>query len=187
MNTWHRIAAITTFGLALAAPGTVLAQGNSSASPAPVGAWLATVTFETIPGAPPPPPPFKEILTLHAGGTVSETNTTLSSASGLLPPPYNLVGSDGYGTWERAGSGKVAITVTKLVFCGEQSAFCFQFAKQPGEQLGYLQVRMIARISGNTLSVDAADSSTTLHVGSDINTPIIIPFGAAAAEGVRLR
>lgn len=187
MNTWHRIAAITTFGLAFTAPGAVLAQGNSSASPAPVGAWLATVTFESIPGAPPPPPPFKEILTLHAGGTVSETNTTLSAASGYLPPPYNLVGSDGYGTWQRAQSGKVAITVTKLVFCGEASLLCSQFAKPQGEQLGYLQIRMVASISGDTLTVDPADSSTTLYVGGDLNTPIFIPFGEAAVEGIRLR
>lgn len=188
VNTWHRIAAITTFGLVMSAPGAASAQGNSSAAPAPAGAWLTTVTFQPNPSGP-VPPPFKEILTLHAGGTVSETNTTLSAASGLLPPPFNLVGSEGYGTWQHARSGKIALTVTKLVFCGEASLFCSQFGKTPGEQFGYLQVRMTASISGDTLTVnpDPAESSTTLFVGDDLDSPMaVIPFGAAAAEGTRL-
>ena len=115
MKTWFRFAALSWIATLLAAPVAVYAQGESASNPAPVGTWLLTVSF-----AGGNPPPFKEILTLHHGGTVTETNGSLNSASGLLPPPFNLIGSDGQGTWQRMpgspviGFGPAASTGVRL-------------------------------------------------------------------------
>lgn len=130
------------------------------------------------------PPPFKEMVTLHAGGTVTETNGTLGVASGFLPPIFNLVGSDGQGAWERLPGGMVRVSLTKLVFCGPASvAFCAP--GQEGQQLGYLRLRFNAKVSGNSVTSAAEDSSTELVLGPDPTAPGI-DFGPASATGFRL-
>ena len=53
-----------------------------------VGTYLLTVA---APGF----PPFQELLALHEGGTVSETNTTLHANS--ANPFLNFNGSEGHG------------------------------------------------------------------------------------------
>jgi hypothetical protein len=69
-NMWRGLAAAIC--LAVASVGPAHADGNN-----PVGTWLITVTFPDNPAGPPAPPPFKEFLTLHHNGTLTETNTTL--------------------------------------------------------------------------------------------------------------
>ena len=88
---------------------------------------------------------------------MSETNASLNSASGLLPPPFNLIGSDGPGTWQRMPGDMAGVAFSRMVFCGAAS-FAFCAPGQEGQQLGYLQVRFQARISGDTLTVDPARS-----------------------------
>ena len=174
-----RFAALTGVAMLLGAPLIAQAQGESASRPAPVGTWLLTVSF--LGGN---PPPFKEIVTLHHGGTVTETNSSLSSASGALPPPFNLIGSDGQGTWQRMPGGMVGVAFSKMVFCGATS-FAFCAPGQEGQQLGYLQVRFQARISGDTLTVDAANSQTVLILGPTPDGPVI-DFGPASSTGIRL-
>jgi hypothetical protein len=171
--------AIAALGLVMTTSQPAVAQAQSASHPNPVGTWLLDVTF--LSGN---PPPFKEMITLHSGGTVTETNATLNAASGLLPPPFNLVGSDGQGVWERLPGGLIGVSVTKLVFCGPASvAFCVD--GQEGQQLGYLRLRLKATVAGNSLTVAASDSSTELVLGPDPTAPGI-NFGPASVTGFRL-
>jgi len=171
--------AVAALGLMMTSSLPAAAQGQSASHPNPVGTWLLEVTF--LSGS---PPPFKEMITLHAGGTVTETNGTLNAASGFLPPPLNLVGSDGQGTWQRLPGGMIGVSLTKLVFCGPASvAFCG--AGQQGQQLGYLRLTLTARVTGTSLTVAADNSSTELVLGPDPTAPGI-NFGPASATGFRL-
>jgi hypothetical protein len=171
--------AVASLGLLAMAAQPSAAQGQSASHPSPVGTWLLEVTF--LSGN---PPPFKEMITLHAGGTVTETNATLNAASGVLPPPFNLVGSDGQGSWERLPGGIIGVSLTKLVFCGPAS-FAFCAPGQEGQQLGYLRLKFKATVSGNSLTIAAGDSSTELVLGPDPAAPGI-NFGPASSTGFRL-
>lgn len=170
---------VAAVGLLMTTAQPSAAQGQSASHPNPVGTWLLDVAF--LSGS---PPPFKEMITLHAGGTVTETNTTLSAASGFLPPPFNLVGSDGQGSWQRLPGGMIGISVTKLAFCGP-TAVGFCAGALPGQQLGYLRLQLKARVSGNSLTVAADASSTQLVLGPDPTAPGI-DFGPASVTGFRL-
>jgi hypothetical protein len=173
------VGAVAALGLMMTTSLPAAAQGQSASHPSPVGTWLLEVTF--LSGN---PPPFKEMITLHSGGTVTETNATLNAASGLLPPPFNLVGSDGQGAWERLPGGMIGVSLTKLAFCGPASvAFCT--AGQEGQQLGYLRLTLKAKVAGNSLTVAADDSSTELVLGPDPTAPGI-NFGPASVTGFRL-
>jgi hypothetical protein len=56
--------AVAALGLLMTTSQPAAAQGQSASHPNPVGAWLLEVTF--LSGD---PPPFKEMITLHSGGT----------------------------------------------------------------------------------------------------------------------
>jgi hypothetical protein len=171
--------AVVALGLMMTALQPAAAQGQSGSNPNPVGTWLLEVTF--LSGN---PPPFKEMITLHSGGTVSETNATLNAASGLLPPPFNLIGSDGQGAWERLPGGMIGVSLTKLVFCGPASlAFCGP--GQQGQQLGYLRLTLKLKVAGNSVTVAADGSRTELVLGLDPTAPGV-DFGPASATGFRL-
>lgn len=179
MKGKYLFGAVASLGLLMSVPSPASAQGQSASNPNPVGTWLLEVTF--LSGN---PPPFKEMITLHAGGTVTETNATLNAASGFLPPPLNLVGSDGQGSWQRLPGGMINISVTKLAFCGPLAVgFCA--GALPGQQLGYLRLNLKAKVSGNSLTVAANGSSTQLVLGLDPTAPGI-DFGPATATGFRL-
>jgi len=78
-------------GLASAAVASPPAQSNANN---PEGSWLLTVSFPAQ--GTNPPLSFKEIVTLHAGGTLTETNSTLNAASGVLgfaEGGFGLIGS----------------------------------------------------------------------------------------------
>ena len=180
MKGRYLLGAVASIGLLMTASHPASAQGQSASNPNPVGTWLLDVTFASG-----NPPPFKEMITLQAGGTVTETNATLNAASGFLPPPFiNLVGSDGQGSWQRLPGGMVGIAVTKLVFCGPEAVdFCAGLV--PGQQLGYLRLTLKAKVSGNSLTVAANDSSTELVLGPDPAAPGV-NFGPASSTGMRL-
>ncbi|MEM7282583.1 MAG: hypothetical protein AAF438_13250 [Pseudomonadota bacterium] len=155
----------------------------------PGGAWVVDVEFPFVDGAPPPPPPFKEILTFHALGTVSETNTLLNESSyvpglgqgcgftgpgGLLE--LNCNGGDGYGTWRRTGRNTLSFVFVKLVFDGQNN------------HVGYLRVtanRM--KFHGNRLEQSARHGLTEFLVGTDIAAAVAIPLGGADSSGTRIR
>ena len=135
----------------------------------PVGTWLITVEFPE--GG---PPPFKEFLVFNAGGTLTETNTTLHANSALNPAsPLPLNGSMGSGAWKRIGKRTVKFTFIKLVFSAS------------GVHEGYLRVSGKARINGNHWTGEA---STELLFGTDLDNPLnVIPFGTAPSSGKRIR
>ena len=134
-----------------------------------VGTWLVTVEFPE--GG---PPPFKEFLVFNAGGTLTETNTTLHANSALNPAsPLPLNGSMGSGAWKRIGKGAVKFTFIKLVFSAN------------GVHEGYLRVSGKARIHGNHWTGEA---STELLFGTDLDNPLsVIPFGTAPSSGNRIK
>ncbi len=135
----------------------------------PVGTWLVTVEFPE--GG---PPPFKEFLVFNAGGTLTETNTTLHANSALNPAsPLPLNGSMGSGAWKRIGKSAVKFTFIKLVFGAG------------GVHEGYLRVSGKARINGNYWTGEA---STELLFGTDLDNPLnVIPFGTAPSSGKRIK
>ena len=155
----------------------------------PAGTWVVDVVFPVVDGAPPPPPAFKEVLSFHALGTMSETNTLLNENShnpalgqgcGFTGPggslELNCNGSDGYGSWRRTGRNKLSFVFVKLVFDGQNN------------HVGYLRVsaqRM--RFRGNKIEQRAEDGLTEFLVGTDIDSAIAIPLGGADSSGLRIR
>lgn len=151
----------------------------------PEGSWLLEVNFP--PQFSNPPLSFKELVTIHAGGTLTETNSTLNAASGVLgfPIGFGLVGSDGQGTWRRTQSGQIEMVFRKMAFCGTAAVgLCTQFGKSPGDFLGYLVVRMNAVVKGDAF--ESTQSDTNLVIGTTPDSSVVIPFGAATATGTRL-
>lgn len=155
----------------------------------PSGAWLLAVEFPSIPGAPPPPPAFKETLTLHALGTVSESNTLLNENSynpalgmgcGFTGPggslELNCNGSEGTGSWRRTGRKTIAFVVVKFVYDG-----------MTNEHVGYLRVSSErAVIDGNQLTQESEFTLTEFLVGADLDTAIAVPLGGANSVGYRI-
>lgn len=155
----------------------------------PAGAWLLSVEFPVVPGAPPPPPAFKETLTLHPLGTVSESNTLLNENSynptagmgcGFTGPngslELNCNGSEGTGAWRRTGRKTISFTVVKFVYDGVTN-----------EHVGYLRVSSRrAVISGNKFVQNANFTLTEFLVGSDFDTAIAVPLGGADSVGFKI-
>ena len=155
----------------------------------PIGAWILNVEFPPVDGAPPPPPAFRETLTFHVVGTVSESNTLLNENSynpafgqgcGFTGPggslELNCNGSEGTGSWRRKGRNKIEFVAVKLVYDGVTNA-----------QVGFLRVRGTLEIDGDRISQDAENSLTEVLIGTDYETAIAIPLGGANATGVRIR
>lgn len=156
----------------------------------PDGAWLLDIEFPAVPGAPPPPPAFKETLTFHTFGTVTEINTLLNENSynpalgqgcGFTGPggslELNCNGSIGTGSWRRTGGRTLSFVVIKFLFDGETNA-----------HVGYLRVSSEKiRFSRNRIEQDSGDSLTEVLIGTDIDTAIAIPLGGADATGTRIR
>lgn len=172
---------------------TTAASGDSPRYGAPAipdGAWLLDVEFPAVPGAPPPPPAFKETLTFHTFGTVTEINTLLNENSynpalgqgcGFTGPggalELNCNGSIGTGTWRRTGGRTLSFVVIKFLFDGETNA-----------HVGYLRVSSdVVRFGRNGIRQRAEDSLTEVLIGTDLDTAIAIPFGGANASGKRIR
>ena len=131
----------------------------------PVGTFVLTVTTAAA-------PPFREIITLHAGGTISETNSTLHPNS--ANPFFNFNGSEGYGTWERGPAKTVVLKVVKMVFDGDTN-----------QHVGYLVVEAIARIDGDSFT--NLESDVNILLGPDLFNPTgRIPLGPTDAVGTRI-
>lgn len=132
----------------------------------PEGTFILTVTAAGTPS-------FKELLTLHRGGAISETNTTLHPNS-ANPPAFPFNGSDGYGAWERGPGKTVVIKFVKMVFDGGTN-----------EHVGYLVVEAIARIEGDEFT--NLESDVNILIGPDLFNPFnIIPLGPTDAVGRRI-
>ncbi len=137
----------------------------ASSSSRPAGTFILTVTAKGT-------PPFQELLTLHKGGTISETNTTLHPNSANEFFPFN--GSDGYGAWQRGPAGTVILKFVKMVFDGETN-----------EHIGYLVVDATALIVGDTFT--NLESDVNILIGPDLFNPFnIIPLGPTDAVGTRI-
>ena len=133
-------------------------------SNSPEGTYLVTVT---APGT----PPFKELITLHAGGTLSETNTTLHPNSANPFFPFN--GSDGYGIWSRGSNKTVELKVVKMVFDADNA------------HIGYLVVEATALIDGDEFT--NLESDVNILIGPDLFNPFnVIPLGSTDAVGTRI-
>lgn len=156
----------------------------------PAGAWLLTVEFPAVPGAPPPPPAFRETLTLHPLGTASESNTLLNENSynpalgmgcGFTGPggslELNCNGSEGTGTWRRTGRNTISFVIVKFVYDGLTN-----------EHVGYLRVRSDrAVIRGDALIQQSGFTLTEFLVGPDLATAVAVPLGGADSTGYRIR
>ena len=147
-------------GLLAFTPGQPTMSSNN-----PEGTFILTVTAS---GA----PVFKELITLHRGGTISETNTTLHPNSANPFFPFN--GSDGYGAWERGPGQTVVIKVVKMVFDGETN-----------EHIGYLVVEATALIRDDEFT--NLESDVNILIGPDLFNPFdVIPLGPTDAVGRRI-
>lgn len=175
--------------LGLFAAATANATDRPYIFAGPAGAWLLDVEFAAVPGQPPPPPAFKETLTFHVLGTVSESNTLLNENSynpafgqgcGFTGPggslELNCNGSDGTGTWRRVGRNKLSFIVLKFAYDGKTN-----------QHVGYLRVSGELNFSGNDIRQSSLDSLTEFLVGTDLETAKAIPLGGADAVGQRIR
>ena len=184
-STARLLAVLLGLGVALAAN----ASDQDYVYAGPAGAWLLHVEFPAAPDGPPPPPAFKETLTFHVLGTVSESNTLLNENSynpalgqgcGFTGPggslELNCNGSNGTGNWRRTGYNSLSFVVLKFVYDGATNA-----------HVGYL------RVSGKLSHVDgeirqqSGNSLTEILIGTDPDTAIAIPLGGADAVGKRIR
>lgn len=146
------------------------AQGAAKhGKPKLTGTWLFDVTFPPEAGV----PDFKETITFHKGGTVSESNTLLHANS--ANPFFNFNGSDGQGTWRRHDDDLIAFRFVKLVFDGDSN-----------QHIGYLRVTSVGSIENGLLIQDSENSLTELILGPDIETGVVQPFGGADAVGKKI-
>lgn len=144
---------LSLFAAALLLPA-VAAAGN------PVGTWILTVEF-------PGQAPIKEILTLHHGGTVSDTIVSFRQPET----------SDGFGTWKRGPGNTVVLRFVKLTYF-------------TGEHDGYIVLRAVAEIDGDDFT--SLEAQLEYRVGTDFDAPIEIQdwdelFGMPVAWGPRLQ
>lgn len=88
---------LTAVLVALSA-GRPNAQSNGSGGPADlVGTWAVQVTLRNCASGAPLGPAFHSLVTLHAGGTISESTVSPAFAVGQRGPAH--------GTWTRTGHG----------------------------------------------------------------------------------
>jgi hypothetical protein len=134
----------------------------------PVGTWSMNVTFPAESGI----PPFTELLSLMPGGVVVETNSQLHPNSANQILPFN--GSPGHGAWERRAPCRIKFKVLKQVFDPTQHF------------LGFIRITVRARIDGDTISNEFADSNVELVFGTDPDAPPSLIFGGSSSVGKRV-
>ena len=145
------------------------------------GTWVVNVAFDN--GL-----QFQELLTLHRGGTLTETNGGLHASSfpdpnaipsEFGPPPFN--GSDGHGTWRYLKDCRIQWSFVKLLFSGANTPVA-------GLHVGYLRVRSVAKIVGNQYMSMPQSTVTELVFGPDPRTenPMFVQnFGPSVSVGSR--
>jgi hypothetical protein len=159
------------------------------------GTWLVDVDFPAVPGL-----HFKQLLTLHKGGTLTETNGGLHANSfpgPVLPPgvpaPPPLNGSDGHGSWELLRGCRVQWSFLKMVYAGvdiplpPSEEFPAGHVIPAGSHAGYLRVRSVARIMGDQYVTVIGDTSTQLLFGPDPLAPIFVPPAIGDSVGIGYR
>lgn len=167
MNTSRRWAMALMISLL---PAAAMANGGSSDGDRcdPVGTWSVNVTFPPESGL----PPFNELLSLLPGGVVLETNSQLHPNSANAFLPFN--GSTGHGAWVRRANCRIKFKVLKQVF-------------DPTQQLlGFVRITVRAKIDGNTISNEVADSNVELIFGTDPDAPPVMVFGGSSSQGKRV-
>lgn len=187
LTSW--IARLLLVMLGLGIPFAASASDRNNIFSGPTGAWLLDVAFPAAPNAPPPPPPFKETLTFHVLGTVSESNTLLNENSynpaldqgcGFTGPngslELNCNGGEGTGSWRRTGRKTLSFVVLKFVYDGVTNA-----------HVGYLRVSGNLRFSNDEITQESGESLTEILIGTDPDSAIAIPLGGADAFGVRIQ
>lgn len=131
-----------------------------------VGTWHSTHTL------PFPPDSFREFLSFAEGGVLHETNSFLHTASNLdfsafgLPNLVNA--SDGQGNWTRSKRGRIQVVFRKMLFDGSRRNF------------GDLYVSGVVLVDE-----DRIHASWQVQV-VDLEGGVILDFGPATSEGVRL-
>ncbi len=167
MNTSSRLALALMIGML---PAAALANGGWSDGDRcdPVGTWSVNVTFPPESGI----PPFTELLSILPGGVVLETNSQLhpNSANSFLP--FN--GSPGHGAWVGRSNCRIKYKILKQVFDPTQLL------------LGFVRITVRAKINGNTISNEVADSNVELVFGTDPDAPPVMVFGGSSSQGKRV-
>jgi len=153
------------------------------------GSWLLNVEFTS--GL-----RFQQLLSLHRGGTVTESNSGLHATSYPDPtvpfdpsnpaasPPFN--GSDGHGAWQKMPGCRVQWSFLKLVYAGPPLAFPGLPPFEAGDLVGFLRVRSMATVVGDALYAIEGSTVTELIFGPDPNGPFRQDFGTSVATGYRL-
>jgi hypothetical protein len=146
------VAAIGIAGILLTATGrALLADSNDSASQAgPVGTWAVQVTVRDCASNAPIGPSFNSLVTLHRGGTISESTASLAFAPGQRTP--------GHGIWTRQGGHIYSQRMIALIVFDTPpnlpGAPGFDPAKpvSPGFFAGWQTITHTARIRGDQLT-----------------------------------
>jgi hypothetical protein len=132
-----------------------------------IGSWNSVHTL------PFPPSSFREFLSFVEGGVVHETNSFLYTSSNLdfsmfgLPNVVNA--ADGVGNWQHSSCGAIQVVFRKMLFDGSRQNF------------GDLHVTGSVRIDGAKLAA-------SWHVEVlNLSDQLILDFGQASSQGIRLR
>ena len=185
---WLRMAIVFFMGCLLMAP--VSADDDRHSDKCRVtGTWLVNIEFPDIHLR------FQELLTLHRGGTLTETNSGLHAnsfpdpgATPMPPPaPPALNGSDGHGAWRPLSKCHVQWSFLKMAFAGADTTNPDGSVTPAGAPVGFLRVRTVAEISGDQYYLVPGKTSTELLFGPDPNAPIAVqPFPDSIGIGYRL-
>ena len=141
----------------------------------PVGTWLVSVNFPAMNLH------FQQLLSLHRGGTLTETNKALHAnavpdpnaaplPSPPAPPPFN--GSDAHGSWKLLPGCRVRWSYLKMVFAGVDLPQQDGSVIPAGFPVGFLHVTTTANIDGDQYSTDLGATTTRLVFGPDPKSPL---------------
>jgi hypothetical protein len=104
---------LTALGLALTGlltPGAAAPAHADGSDPRVVGTYAVEVTVRDCTTGAPAGPPFAALVTLHAGGTISETPGASAFAIGQR--------ANGHGTWRRTGRRTYSQEMIALIVFG---------------------------------------------------------------------
>ena len=184
-----RITIALVMGFLLATPASADDDRDHSDRCRISGTWLVNIEFPAIGLR------FQELLTLHRGGTLTETNSGLHANSfpdpRAVPPPFPappaLNGSDGHGAWQHLRNCRVQWSFLKIVFSGADTPNPDGSVMPAGSPIGFLRVRTIAKITGDQYYLVPGGTSTELLIGPDPNAPIAVQaFPDSIGIGYRL-
>lgn len=153
---------------------SVHASTESKNSASIVGTWIVDVDLG-VPGL----PNIAGYLTLHQGGTLTETNVSIHNNAAAYDPFVGGTGSDGHGYWKQIGPNRYSFEFQKLLYAGERTESMNLNLSTPilaiGQPIGYARVKgELTLIDANTL--EGEDIGQLLNLEREQLNPLFPPL-----------